>query len=379
MLAASRHHQRERKRRRNERSGKPTRINGWEPMLWRNPKGDLFALLTIRQQRVIVIVAIELLALLLLALTAAKTGRSPSTPSYEGYLRTLMIAVAIAVAVLAQGAVWGFARGKAWARHPAMVLLLLVLAVMECYGSVVLPILVVLAVLWIMRYRASALLRHREQRLREFALAQGWSLHADIEEAFFDRYPAFSCLPHGSGRYAYHIVEGCQKGRAFWAFDFRYETCDSEGDTVHHYGSAVIVDAGVPLKPLLIGRERIDDKIAALFGKDDIDFQEAPGFSREFHVSSPERRWASEVLHEETRRFLSSAPRFTIEFRERHVLACRDGVFLKTNAMFDVCDIEAALEVLHGLLDRIPDAIVSDLRGSGAARVGDAIAPDLLE
>ncbi len=101
--------------------------------------------------------------------------------------------------------------------------------------------------------------------------------------------------------------------------DFKYKTThtDSKGNrqTSTHKFSYLILDVpyhGVP--DLLIRREGMFDKLAGMIGFDDIDFESAE-FSRRFHVKSPDRRFAYDVITPTMMEFLlaGNAPAVDIE------------------------------------------------------------------
>jgi hypothetical protein len=56
-----------------------------------------------------------------------------------------------------------------------------------------------------------------------------------------------------------------------------------------HSRSAVAIQLGVSLQPVLIRPERLVDKALALVGYEDIDFDQLPEFSSKFYVNSPDR------------------------------------------------------------------------------------------
>ncbi|MDA1213416.1 MAG: hypothetical protein O2955_12945 [Planctomycetota bacterium] len=198
----------------------------------------------------------------------------------------------------------------------------------------------------------------RRQELSHWAETLGLVFCADKDRSFDDRFSEFSHLQQGSNRYAYNIIEGRYNKYSFSAFDYHYEThsTDSKGrrETHHHYFSAVVVDTGFPLKPLFIRNETIFDKVGEFFGFDDIDFELAE-FSREFMVKSPDRRWAFDVLHQESMEFLLASPRFTLDMQNRRVLAYRSGTL-------SVAELEQGLDVVTGLIDRLPDSVVRELK-----------------
>lgn len=205
--------------------------------------------------------------------------------------------------------------------------------------------------------------RKRRQALMAWAQAHGLSFDPSHDRSFDDRFPEFGCLRSGDNRYAYNIMSGEYDGRRFLGFDYHYETesTDSDGDkkTHHHYFSAVILQANMPLKPLSIRPETIFDKIGGFFGFDDIDFESAE-FSRKFMVKSPDRKWAYDVIHTRTMAFLLAQEKHNIEFDTAHVIAT-------TGRTFKVEDYQRTVDLIDGLLDLIPDYVrKQQLGGLGA-------------
>jgi hypothetical protein len=200
----------------------------------------------------------------------------------------------------------------------------------------------------------------RKKALMEWAQARRLSFRPDRDDSMGSRYPNFEFLNRGSARYAYNIIQGKHKMHPMCAFDYHYETysTDSKGHrhTHHHHFSVVVVEANVPLKPLLIRGETFLDKVGEFMGFDDIDFELAE-FSRRFHVKSPDRRWAFDVLHQQAMEFLLASPVFTLQFHDRHVAAYRNSVFSTEH-------VEAALDVVAGLLNRLPNSVLRELKGT---------------
>jgi hypothetical protein len=138
-------------------------------------------------------------------------------------------------------------------------------------------------------------------------------------------------------------------------FDYHYEThsTDSKGrrQTHHHYFSAVIVNSKIPLKPLMIRPEGVFDKLKDFFGYNDIDFESAE-FSKKFHVSAKDERWAYDVLHARAIEFLMGRTRYSIEFDRHHIIAWMGG------RVFAAESFEDSANVVIGLLELLPDHVV---------------------
>ena len=197
----------------------------------------------------------------------------------------------------------------------------------------------------------------RRKELAGWAFSKGLNFSPGRDGSIDNRY-SFKCLQRGSNRYGYNIIEGNLGNRPVCAFDYHYEThhTDSKGNrqTSHHYFSAVIVDSGLPLKPLFIREERLFDKLADFVGFNDIDFESAE-FSKKFYVKSPDKKWAYDVLHQATMEFMLQSLQYDIEFLGRHVIAYR-------NKTFKAGYFEEALILVNGILDRLPESLIQELK-----------------
>src|SRR5262249_40303198 len=142
--------------------------------------------------------------------------------------------------------------------------------------------------------------------------------------------------------------------RPVFAFDYHYETSYTDGDgvsqTESHDFSAVIVDFGVPLKPLVVREEQWTDKLASVVGFKDVQC-DSPAFNKAFRVLAADPVWANAVLGPSTMESLLQSPRFYLEFRDQYALVLREKTFAPQ-------DFDAALDLATGVLDRIPDSLV---------------------
>jgi hypothetical protein len=199
----------------------------------------------------------------------------------------------------------------------------------------------------------------RRKELAGWAQVNGLKFLPEKDHSVWMRYQLFKCLQRGEDRYAYNIMVGTSGTRVMSAFDYHYEThsTNSKGQrqTHHHYLSALVVDAGLPLKPLFIRPEGLLDKVTEFVGIDDIDFESAE-FSQKFFVKSPDRRWAYDVLHQKTMELMLAYPRFHIDFQGSQVMAYYD------NKTFTLGEFGSALKVVTGILDYLPPGVVEELK-----------------
>jgi hypothetical protein len=80
-----------------------------------------------------------------------------------------------------------------------------------------------------------------------------------------------------------------------------------------HRRSAVAIELGVGLQPVLIRPERLVDKALAWVGYEDIDFDLLPEFSRMFYVNSPVRAAAERLVTPTLARFFIDHVRCTVD------------------------------------------------------------------
>ena len=206
------------------------------------------------------------------------------------------------------------------------------------------------------------LAKAREKKLAAWAAGRGLRFDPSRDPGAETRFPEFECLRQGDARYAYNRWQGAWAARQVEGFDYHYQTyvhTKHGRRTVHHHFSAVLVGSPFPLKPLLIRPEGILDKVGEFFGCDDIDFESAE-FSRKFFVKAPDRRWAYDVLHARTMEHLLARPPFTLQFGMLQAIATRKGAFGGT---LPPEDLEPGVAVSAGVLDRLPEYVVRELKG----------------
>ncbi len=203
----------------------------------------------------------------------------------------------------------------------------------------------------------------RRKELAAWAAQRGLSFDP-AKRAGFAEGLGFPEFEKGENRYAYNLCEGrWPGGRGVSCFDFHYETYSTDKDgnreTHHHHFSAALVQSELPLKPLAIRPEGLFDRVAEFFGADDIDFESAE-FSRKFHVTSPDRRWAFDVIHTRAMAFLLDQPGWSVQMAGSVVAVFQSGRVLGAG------DFERAVSVATGLLDLFPPYLREQLAGGTA-------------
>jgi hypothetical protein len=196
--------------------------------------------------------------------------------------------------------------------------------------------------------------RKRRRLLRAWARAKGFTMHGHARRGWEKEYPAFKLFDRGRSRHTSLHLEGEVDGRRARCLDYRYTTGSGKNRKTHRY-SIVIVDTGSPVIPLAIRREHVFDRMGEVFGHDDIDF-ESSEFSRRFHVSAADRKWAYDVIHTGTMDYLLTLPPVTIEFGYAEI-----AVYVTGSLSGERC--QNGLAIAHQMLDLVPDDVLAQLKG----------------
>jgi hypothetical protein len=194
----------------------------------------------------------------------------------------------------------------------------------------------------------------RRRMLAAWARARGFEFHPFHDGDFPWRHSGFECFNKGHSRYADNVAQGQIGPHKLCAFDYHYTTGSGKSQARHRF-SGVVVTTSLPLKPLWIRHETIFDRVASLVGLPRIEFESAE-FNREFHVSSPDRRWAFDVLPQSTMEFLLESPKFVLELQLCQILAYRES-------LLQPGDFDAAIAVIEGILSRLPASLLQELQG----------------
>ena len=197
-----------------------------------------------------------------------------------------------------------------------------------------------------------------EQKRQEalVALASGLGLHYQRgkDRSLVAGYHAFDLFRRGRNQYAQSVFTGDYRNHRITAFDFHYETrsTDGKGHTQrhHHYFTCVICHLPKAFPELKVRPEGLFDKVASAVGWDDIDF-ESYEFSRTYHVSSRDKKFAYDFFHTRMSQFFLNHQGMVLEV---------DGsaMLLSTKGKINPERLEAHLDRLVAIRELVPQYIL---------------------
>jgi hypothetical protein len=200
--------------------------------------------------------------------------------------------------------------------------------------------------------------KKRREAMQAFATARGWRYEQEQPE-LVDR---FSGAPFGMGfgRQAYNVLYGSHDGRDLVSFDYTYKTQTSNGKTTStttHTFSVLALRMGVAMPSLSIDPENFLDRFVGRITGQDIDL-ESEDFNRAFTVTCPDRKFASDVLHPQMMEYLLQHPDLGWRFDGDSMLVIASG-------QRTLDQIDATIEVMDAITDRIPEFVWLRLKGEG--------------
>jgi hypothetical protein len=186
-------------------------------------------------------------------------------------------------------------------------------------------IITIIVIAFILNYVAE---KRRREFWMSFASAHGLVFSPDKLSNLEERFPHFELFRRGSNQYGKNFLTGPWHGLSLTLFDYHYQVTSGSGDsrrTRHYHFTVILLKPDFPLKSLAIRPQGFLDKIAAVFGWEDIGFESAE-FSKRYHISASERRWAYDVITPRNMELLLAQDECTLEMDSQHLLLPLTGL-----------------------------------------------------
>lgn len=201
----------------------------------------------------------------------------------------------------------------------------------------------------------------RRQALAELARRWGVRFHPEVDRRPRQRFPGFAWFRKGDDQWLSNTLVGDvtvgERRLRLCAGDFTYEDTHTDTDGGRHTStyhlSYFTFDLGVSTPDLALRPEGFGDKVAALFGFADIEFESAE-FNRRFHVRCSDKKFAYDVCHARAQQWLLDSEWRTFDLA--------DGVLLVPGERrWDPEHFEAAHAFAEALLRQWPAFVWQDL------------------
>ena len=204
--------------------------------------------------------------------------------------------------------------------------------------------------------------KKRREALAALASSRGLDFDASFDGSHDVRFAGFAMFRKGRSRVAYNTISGALElgGRsiAIRTGDFRYK--ERRGSGKNRRTVTIRLSYLIAWNPFgsvpetIVRREGVFDRLKGMLGFDDIDF-ESVEFSRRFHVSSEDKRFAYDLIDPRMMELLlrTAPPAFELE---GDLICVSDG-----RGCWDPESFERQLDWCGAFFDAWPDHLVRTL------------------
>ncbi len=166
------------------------------------------------------------------------------------------------------------------------------------------------------------------------------------------RFSAFWPIGHGASEDVQDLIVGRRTNLDWYCFTYKYVVSTGKSTSTLYY-TMVCARSPLVFKHLTIRPENFGDKMAALVGVHDIQFESAE-FNKSYFIQSENRKFAYDVLCPELIKYL-------LEIRPRHFELDSFYVVCAEQGRMDPDTLGATMEDIEGFLKRIPDYVRQDI------------------
>ncbi len=203
---------------------------------------------------------------------------------------------------------------------------------------------VVMALSWYFAYL-------RRKMWQEIAAKYGLRYQQGDPFGFTEMLSDFAFMQRGHSRRVSNTLDGNVDGMKIAIFDYRYTTGSGKNKTTHRM-SCLMVELPIYGPHLYIRREDWFSTVASWIGMGDIEF-ESEEFNRRFKVTSNDKRFAYDICHTQMMEYLLANPEGNWEISHNRLL-----LYSSTWRQFDKDEVDRALILAKGFVDRIPEYLI---------------------
>ncbi|MDH2415817.1 DUF3137 domain-containing protein [Nocardioides sp. CER19] len=230
--------------------------------------------------------------------------------------------------------------------------------------SAALPLIIVVGLALVALIAVASYLsaKRRREAIAALVAAKGWT-HTERDDRWTE---VFDGAPFGRGhdRQARDVIQGAIGQRRWVTFDYVYHTTETSTDGQGHTSTreqshrfaVMAVDVGAAFPRLSVSPEGVVGRFFGRLTGRDIEL-ESEDFNRAFTVNADDRKFASDVLHPQMMEYLLGHRDLEWRSTGHWVVSAEPG----SN---ELTTIETRAGVLAGILDRVPEFVWRDLRGT---------------
>lgn len=162
--------------------------------------------------------------------------------------------------------------------------------------------------------------KKRTRELLDIARELGFEFHPTRDMGWLSFWDSFEVMKRGRSRKIRNFLGREHEGVDAAIFDFQYTTGSGKNSHTHRQTMVSFISKDLKLPPFTLSPENLLHRVASVFGYSDINFQEAPAFSKMFVLRSPDPTSIRELMTPERLHALETFPGIQIEARDSQLL-----------------------------------------------------------
>ena len=157
----------------------------------------------------------------------------------------------------------------------------------------------------------------------------------DEEKHFVARMNQFELGQRGHSQKASNVMIGTANDEEVTLMDFYFQVGHGKNAQRNLQSVAIFEYAGWNMPTFMLRPEHFGDRIKSSFGKDDIDFDDSPIFSKKYFLQGPDEEAIRGFFTPQLRSFFAERQGWYVEANDYRLLICRKGRQKKPSNMIE--------------------------------------------
>jgi hypothetical protein len=150
--------------------------------------------------------------------------------------------------------------------------------------------------------------RKRREAYQEFCLVRGFTFEPERPEGERRFADAFDPFNQGRRRQWRYTINGTRNQMPFIAFEYQWVTGSGKSTTTHQISGVVWERDDFAFPKFSLNPEGWFSKLGAMFGMQDIDFEDSPEFSNLYRLKGPDEAGIRALFTPTIRHFFAATP-----------------------------------------------------------------------
>jgi hypothetical protein len=197
----------------------------------------------------------------------------------------------------------------------------------------ILAVIIVMAVLVFLYSRASS--RKRAEALKTQSQIMDFSYRERVEKGETEITYQMPLFLQGHSRRTYNIMSGNYNHMPVTLADYQYITGSGKNSSTHKQTFFIIQSPKIKLPVFKLQPENVLHKIGNLFGQHDIDFENYPQFSKQYHLKGQDETVIRALFSDSLINYFEGHPGLTVEANDSNFLFYRGSKLIQPEKLQD--------------------------------------------